>query len=89
MTIAILNESMRRGTIQTSTEVQMPEEMDYVSSIDAGEVGNPVERTEAEVLQRLGELAKESSVIDEIYQSCFQYSEELLAALAGLYRFSQ
>lgn len=76
-------EIQQYGTIQTSTEEQMPEEMDYVSSIDAWEVGNPVERTEAEALQRLGELAQESSVIDEIYQSCFQYPEELLAALAN------
>lgn len=76
-------EIQKYGAIQTSTKVQMPEEMDYVSSIDAWEVGNPVERTEAEVLQRLGELAQESSVIDEIYQSRFQYPEELLAALAN------
>lgn len=69
--------------VQTRAEVQMSEETDYVSGIDTWEVGNPEERTEAEVLQRLGELAQESSVIDEIYKNRFQYPEKLLAALAN------
>lgn len=76
-------EIQQYGTVQTREEVQILEETDYVSSIDTWEVGNPVDRTEDEVLQRLGELAQESSMIDEIYQSRFQYPEELLAALAN------
>lgn len=76
-------EIQQYGTVQTREEVQILEETDYVSSIDTWEVGNPVDRTEDEVLQRLGELAQESSMIDEIYQSRFQYPKELLAALAN------
>lgn len=76
-------EIQQYGTGQSRVEVQILEETDYVSSIDTWEVGNPVERTEDEVLQRLGELARESTVIDEIYQSRFQYPKELLAALAN------
>lgn len=76
-------EIQQYGTVQTREEVQILEETDYVSSIGTWEVGNPVERTEDEVLQRLGELSQESSMIDEIYQNRFQYPEELLAALAN------
>ena len=66
-------EIQQYGTVQTREEVQILEETDYVSSIDTWEVGNPVDRTEDEVLQRLGELAQESSMIDEIYQSLVTY----------------
>lgn len=79
-------EGQQYGMAQTSEGAQEPEktdDVDYVGSSDIWEVEKPTERTEAEVLQRLGELAQESPVIDEIYQSRFQYPEELLAALAN------
>lgn len=76
-------EAQQYGMAQTDAELQKVKETDYVSSIDTWEVDKPAERTEAEVLQRLNELAKESSVIGEIYQSRFRYPEELLAALAN------
>lgn len=71
------------GTVQTSAEAYVPEKIDYVDSIASGEVEKPIERTEAEVLQRLEELAQDNSVIREIYQNYSGYSEELLAALAN------
>lgn len=71
------------GAVQTSAEEYIPEEIDYVASIASWEMEKPVERTEAEVLQRLEELAQDNSVIGEIYRNHSGYSEELLAALAN------
>lgn len=76
-------EIQHTGTVQTSAEAYIPEEMDYVGSIVPREVEKPIERTEAEVLQRLEELAQDNSVIREIYRNHSGYSEELLAALAN------
>lgn len=76
-------EVQQYGMVQTGAEVQMSENMDYVGSIGTWEVDKPAERTEVEVLQRLSELAQESSVIKEIYQNHFRYPEELLTALAN------
>ena len=76
-------EVQQYGLVQTGAEVQMSEKTDYVSSIGTWEVDKPAERTEAEVLQRLSELAEESSVIKGIYQNRFRYPGELLAALAN------
>ena len=83
------------GMLQTSTGAQPPEkaekvqtmqsveETDYISTLDPWEVSKPVERTEAEVLKRLGELGQASPMINEIYQNYSRYPEELLAALAN------
>ena len=79
-------EIQQYGMVQTSADVQPPDKLndvDYVGSLDTWEVGKPIERTEAEVLQRLGELGQTSSLIEEIYQNHSQYPEELLAALAN------
>lgn len=76
-------EIQHNGTVQTSAEAYIPEEIDYVGSIASREVEKPIERTEAEVLQRLEELAQDNSMIEEIYRNHSGYSEELLAALAN------
>lgn len=76
-------EIQHTGTVQTSAEEYIPEEIDYVGSIAFREAEKPIERTEAEVLQRLEELAQDNSVIGEIYRNHSGYSEELLAALAN------
>lgn len=73
-------EIQQYGTVQTSADAQTP---DNVGSFSTWEVGGPTERTEAEVMQRLGELGQTSSLIGEIYQSHSQYPKELLAALAN------
>ena len=56
-------EMQQYGIAQTGADVQMSEKTDYVSSIGTWEVDKPAERTEAEVLQRLSELAQENSII--------------------------
>lgn len=79
-------EIQQYGIVQTSTDAQSPDKLndvDYVDSLDAWEVGKPTERTEAEVLQRLGEMGRTSSLIEGIYQNHSQYPKELLAALAN------
>lgn len=79
-------EIQQYGVVQTSADAQLPDilnDADYVDSLDTWEVGKPVERTEAEVLQRLGELGQASSLIEEICQNHSQYPKELLAALAN------
>ena len=79
-------EIQQYGMVQTSADAQPPDKLndvDYVGSIDTWEVGKPIERTEAEVLQRLGELGQTSSLIEGIYQNHSQYPEEMLAALAN------
>lgn len=79
-------EMQQYGMEQTSTDVQSPDKLndvDYVDSLDTWEVGKPIERTEAEALQRLGELGQSSSLIEGIYQNHSQYPKELLAALAN------
>ena len=57
-------EIQQYGRVQTSADAQPPDKLndvDYIGSIDTWEVGKPIERTEAEVLQRLGELGQASS----------------------------
>ncbi len=76
-------EIQHNGTVQTDAEAYISEDMDYVGSIAPREVEKPIERTEAEVLQRLEELAQDNSVIGDIYRNHSRYSEELLAALAN------
>ena len=79
-------EIQQYGMVQTSADAQLPDilgDVDYVDSLDTWEVGKPVERTEAEVLQRLGELGQASSLIEGICQNHSQYPKELLAALAN------
>lgn len=79
-------EMQQYGMVQTSADAQPPDKLndvDYVDSLDTWEVGKPIERTEAEALQRLGELGQSSSLIEEIYQNHSQYPKELLAALAN------
>ncbi len=79
-------EIQQYGKIQTNTDAQPPDKLndvDYVGSLDTREVGKPIERTEAEVLQRLGELGQTSSLIEGICQNHSQYPKELLAALAN------
>lgn len=73
-------------TIQTSGGEQAPEnaeEVDYIGTLGTWEVGKPIERTKAEVLQWLKELGQVSPTIDGIYQNYSLYPEELLAALAN------
>ena len=62
---------------------QEQEQTDYVSSIVSVEVEKPMERTEEEVLEQLGELGQHNSVIQEIYENHSQYPQELLSALAN------
>lgn len=79
-------EIQQYGMVQTSADVQSPDKLndvDYVDSLETWEVGKPIERTEAEVLQRLGELGQTSSLIEGIYQNHSRYPKELLAALAN------
>ena len=79
-------EIQQYGMAQTSADVQSPDKLndvDYVDSLETWEVGKPIERTEAKVLQRLGELGQTSSLIEGIYQNHSQYPKELLAALAN------
>lgn len=54
-----------------------------IGSSGALEVEKPVERTEAEVLQRLEELGQSDSVIEQIRQNAALYPQELLAVLAN------
>ena len=79
-------EIQQYGMVQTSADTQLPDkinDVDYADSLETWEVGKPIERTEAEVLQRMGELGQTSSLIEEIYQNHSQYPKELLAALAN------
>lgn len=79
-------EIQQYGMVQTSADAQTPDKLKdvaYVDSLDTWEVGKPIERTEAEVLQRLDELGQTSSLIEGIYQNHSQYPKELLAALAN------
>ena len=79
-------EIQQYGMVQTSADAQSQDKLndvDYVDSLDTWEVGKPIERTEAEVLQRLGELGQDSSLIEGIYQNHSKYPKELLAALAN------
>ena len=68
-----------------TNEEDTPEEAeeDYIGSIEAWDVGKPIERTEAEVLQRIYELGQRSSVLEKIYQNSSRYPKDLLAALAN------
>ena len=79
-------EIQQYGMVQTSADTQLPDkinDVDYADSLETWEVGKPIERTEAEVLQRMDELGQTSSLIEEIYQNHSQYPKELLAALAN------
>lgn len=68
-----------------TSEEDIPEEAeeDYTGSIEAWDVGKPIERTEAEVLQRIYDLGQRSRVVEEIYQNSSLYPKDLLAALAN------
>ena len=78
-------EDEARGVSHTFAEEQEQEQpqKNYVGSIDAVEVEKPAERTEEEVLERLGELGQNHPVIQEIYENYSQYPQELLSALAN------
>jgi len=79
-------EMRQYGMVQTNADAQSSDKLndaDYVDSLGTWEVGKPTERTEAEALQRLGELGQASSLIEEIYQNHSRYPKELLAALAN------
>lgn len=67
----------------TSEEDTPEKEENYIGSIEAWDVGKPIERTEAEVLQRIYELGQRSPVFEEIYQNSSRYPKDLLAALAN------
>ncbi len=56
---------------------------DQIQDAGGQEVSKPVERTEEEVLERLGELAQESDAIRSVYENCAAYPDELLSALAN------
>lgn len=69
-------ETQQYGMAQTNADAQSPDKLndvDYVGSLDTWEVGKPTERTETEVLQRLGELGQTSSLIEGIYQNHSRY----------------
>lgn len=68
-----------------TSEEDIPEEAeeDYIGSIEAWDVEKPIERTEAEVLQRIYELGQRSPVLEEIYQNSSRFPKDLLAALAN------
>jgi len=79
-------EMQQFGMVQTSADAQSQDksnDVDYADSLGTWEVGKPIERTETEVLQRLGELGQTSSLIEGIYQNHSRYPKELLAALAN------
>ena len=72
---------IRRSQI-TGSDVQVQGAVRVGSSGDL-KVGKPVERTEAEVLQRLEELGQDDSVIEQICHNAARYPKELLAVLAN------
>ena len=76
-------ESKAPGASRTYAEEQEQEQTNYVEEIASVEVEKPVERTEKEVLERLGELGQNNSVIQEVYENHSQYPQELLSALAN------
>jgi len=57
--------------------------VDYVSRCGLDEVDRPMQRSKEEVMARLKELAKESTVIKEIYEDSSLYPEKMLEALAN------
>lgn len=69
--------------VTSEEDIQEETEEDYVGSIEIWDVEKPLERTEAEVLQRIYELGQISPVIGEIYQNSSLYPKDLLAALAN------
>lgn len=79
-------EIQQYGMVQTGADAQPSDKLDdvdYADTLGTWEVGKPAERTETEVLQRLGELGQTSSLIEGIYQNHSKYPKELLAALAN------
>ena len=76
-------EVLEYGRIETSVKAAPQEETDYVGSIAVMNVEKPVQRTQAETLQRLEELGKENLNIAAISRSSSQYPEDMLAALAN------
>jgi len=56
---------------------------DYVNLCGLSEVAKPEKRTEAEVLERLKELAEEDEVIAGIYKTRVSYPQKMLEALAN------
>lgn len=67
----------------TSRKKEVVDEPDYVSMCGLEKVDKPVDRTAAQVLQRLSELAEESESIKRIYQEGYRYPDRLLYALAN------
>ena len=76
-------EVLEYGRIETSVKTYPQEETDYVSSITIMNVEKPVQRTQAETIQRLEELGKENPEIATISRSSSQYPEAMLTALAN------
>lgn len=76
-------EVLQYGRIETSVKAAPQEETDYVSSIAIMNVEKPVQRTQAEIIQRLEELGKENPDIAAICRSSSKYPEDMLAALAN------
>ena len=76
-------EVLEYGRIETSVKTYPQEETDYVSSIAIMNVEKPVQRTQAETIQRLEELGKENPEIATISRSSSQYPEAMLTALAN------
>lgn len=71
------------GVQAAPEDVVNPPEVDYVSLCGLPKVDKPVERTPAQVLKRLEELAEEDEVIERIYQNHSRYPEDMLDALAN------
>ena len=76
-------EVLEYGRIETSVKTYPQEETEYVSSITIMNVEKPVQRTQAETIQRLEELGKENPEIATISRSSSQYPEAMLTALAN------
>lgn len=76
-------EVLQYGRIETSVKAASQEKTDYVSSIAIMNVEKPVQRTQAEIIQRLEELGKENPDIAAICRSSSQYQEAMLTALAN------
>jgi hypothetical protein len=64
-------------------EAVKPQEVDYVNLCGLPEVDKPVDRTPAQVLKRLEELAEDDEVIARIYKNNTRYSDDMLDALAN------
>lgn len=59
------------------------ERTDYVSLCGLDQVDKPMERDYNEILEKLGELAKDNEVIEKILSNSRRYPEKMLEALAN------